>query len=185
MDKTLKSESTEGATRKRGISQVMEQSGGGFFCARSVFLSPMQAILESEVSMESITQYRIITNNPLVKECVPEQYLVEFHEGIGYRDVLVLVRDLVHAGHRLYTHPLAGSVKPNETPYKSIVVSRLPKKMENEEAMLISSAIETFDKFKPIGWNLAERHLRDFRLIDYTLLCGALQIDALAGLNRK
>ena len=135
--------------------------------------------------MESITQYRIITNNPLVKECVPEQYLVEFHEGIGYRDVLVLVRDLVYAGHRLYTHPLAGSVKPNETPYKSIVVSRLPKKMEHEEAMLISSAIETFDKFKPIGWKLAERHLRDFRLIDYTLLCGTLHIDALAELNRK
>ena len=32
--------------------------------------------------MESVTQFRIITNNPLVKECVPEQYLVEFHEGI-------------------------------------------------------------------------------------------------------
>lgn len=135
--------------------------------------------------MESSREYRIITNNPLVKQCVPKEYLVEFHEGIGYRDVLVLVRDLVYAGHRLYTHPLAGSVKPNETPYKSVVVSRLPKKMENDEAMLISSSIETFDKFKPIGWNLAERHHKDFQLIDYTLLCGALQIDALAGLNNR
>ena len=135
--------------------------------------------------MESILEYRIITNNPLVKRCVPQKYCVEFHEGIGYRDVLVLVRDLVYAGHRLYTHPLAGSVKPNETPYKSIVVSRLPKKMENDEAMLISNSIETFDKFKPIGWHLEERHLRDFQLIDYTLLCGALQIDALAGLSNR
>ena len=135
--------------------------------------------------MESILEYRIITNNPLVKRCVPQKYCVEFHEGIGYRDVLVLVRDLVYAGHRLYTHPLAGSVKPNDTPYKSIVVSRLPKKMEHDEAMLISGSIETFDKFKPIGWQLAERHLRDFQLIDYTLLCGALQIDALAGLSNR
>ena len=135
--------------------------------------------------MESIFEYRIITNNPLVKRCVPQKYCVEFHEGIGYRDVLVLARDLVYAGHRLYTHPLAGSVKPNETPYKSIVVSRLPKKMDNDEAMLISSSIETFDKFKPIGWQLADRHLRDFQLIDYTLLCGALQIDALAGLSNR
>ncbi len=135
--------------------------------------------------MEHILEYRIITNNPLVKRCVPERYLVDFYENIGYRDVLVLVRDLVYAGHRLYTHPLAGSVKPNETPYKSMVVSRLPKKMENDEAMLIASGIETFDKFKPIGWNLAEHHRADFQLIDYTLLCGALQIEPLTGLNHK
>jgi hypothetical protein len=40
MDKTLKSESTEGATRKRGISQVMEQSGGGFFLRTLCFFVP-------------------------------------------------------------------------------------------------------------------------------------------------
>ncbi len=135
--------------------------------------------------MERILEYRIITNNPLVKRCLPQQYLVELHEGIDYRDVLVLVRDLVYEGHRLYTHPLSGSVKPNETPYKSVVVSRLPKIMEQDEAVLIADSIETYDRFKPIGWDLAVRHHKDFQLIDYTLLCSALQIDPLAGLNHK
>lgn len=135
--------------------------------------------------MESIAEYRIITNNPLVKRCVPSRYLVEFHEGITYREVLVLVRDLVYAGHRLYTHPLAGSVKPNETPYKSVVVSRLPKGMEADEAMLMASSIETFDKFTPRKRVLTEQMHKDFQLIDYTLLCGALQIDALSGLGNR
>ena len=86
----------------------------------------------------------------------------------------------------MYTHPLSGSVKPNETPYKSVVVSKKPKKMEMDEATIISSSIETFDKFTPIKRELPERVLKDFRLIDYTLLCGAVGLDAVAGLsNRK
>ena len=134
--------------------------------------------------MESRSTYLIITNNPLVVECIPKEFAVEYHE-ITYREVLVKVRDLVYAGHRLYTHPLAGSVKPNETPYKSVVVSKLPKKMEQDQAMIISSSIETFDKFKPIRRELPERVLKDFRLIDYTLLCGAVGLDAVAGLSNK
>ena len=134
--------------------------------------------------MESRSTYLIITNNPLVVQCMPKDFAVEYHE-ITYREVLVKVRDLVYAGHRLYTHPLAGSVKPNETPYKSVVVSKLPKKMEQDEALIISSSIETFDKFTPIKRELPERVLKDFRLIDYTLLCGAVGLDAVAGLSNK
>ena len=115
--------------------------------------------------MESKSTYLVITNNPLVVECMPADLAVEYHD-VTYREVLVLVRDMVYAGHRLYTHPLSGSVKPNETPYKSVVVSKKPKKMEMEEALIISSSIETFDKFTPIRRELPERVLKDFRLID-------------------
>ena len=115
---------------------------------------------------------------------MPADLAVEYHD-VTYREVLVLVRDMVYAGHRLYTHPLSGSVKPNETPYKSIVVSKKPKKMEMDEATIISSSIETFDKFTPIRRELPERVLKDFRLIDYTLLCGAVGLDAVAGLSNK
>jgi len=115
---------------------------------------------------------------------MPADLAVEYHD-VTYREVLVLVRDMVYAGHRLYTHPLSGSVKPNETPYKSIVVSKKPKKMEMDEAFIISSSIETFDKFTPIRRELPERVLKDFRLIDYTLLCGAVGLDAVAGLSNN
>ena len=128
--------------------------------------------------------YLIITNNPLVVQCMPRDFAVEY-ENITYREILVKVRDKVYGGHRLYTHPLAGSVKPNETPYKSVVISKLPKKMEMDEAQIISSSIETFDKFKPIVRQLPERVLKDFQLIDYTLLCGAVGVDAVAGLSNR
>jgi len=41
-----------------------------------------------------------------------------------------------------------------------------------------------FDKFRPIVRELPERVLRDFQLIDYTLLSGAIGFDAEAGLRR-
>ena len=72
--------------------------------------------------MKSRHRIRIITNNPLVVTVLSDYYTIEYYEGIGYRDVLVKVRDLVYSGYELHTHPLAGSVKPNETMFKSIVV---------------------------------------------------------------
>ena len=135
--------------------------------------------------MESVLEYRIITNNPLAASCLPEEYRVELWEALSYRQILVKVRDLVYAGHRLYTHPLSGSVKPNETPYKSIVISRNRRTMDSDEALLIASAVETFDKFAPRNRRLTEEMYRDFQLIDYTLLCGALDLDAAAGLSKK
>lgn len=134
--------------------------------------------------MESAAEFRIITNNPLVKQCLPQRYQVDYEE-IGYRDILVKVRDLVYAGHRMYTHPLSGSVKPKETPYKTIAVSKKVRGMEPLEAALISSAIETFDKFTPHRRELTEKVLLDFQLVDYTLICGALQVDALSGLSNR
>ncbi len=134
--------------------------------------------------MESISTYLVVTNNPLVTECLPPAYAVDY-EAVSYREILVKVRDLVYGGHRLYTHPLSGSVKPNETPYKSIIVSKKKRGMEPDEAMIISDSIAAFDKFTPIRRELPERVLRDFRLIDYTLLCGAVGLDAVAGLSNR
>jgi len=119
----------------------------------------------------------------LVAKLLPSEYQLDF-EDISYRDVLVKVRDLVYSGHRMYTHPLSGSVKPKETPYKSIVVSRRPLGMEIDEALLISNAIEVYDKFTPKKRELTERILKDFQLIDYTLLFGAIGLDAAAGLSK-
>ena len=134
--------------------------------------------------MESRSAFLVITNNPLVAELVPAHLAVEYHD-ISCREILVKVRDLVYAGHRLYTHPLSGSVKPNETPYKSVAVSKKPGKMEMEEALIISGSIEAFDKFPPIRRELPLGVQKDFRLIDYTLLCSAVGLDAVAGLGHK
>ena len=80
--------------------------------------------------------YLILTNNPLVVRCLDKWYAIAY-EDVGYRDILVKARDLVYLGHTLYTHPLSGSVKPNETPYKSVVVSKVPHAFSPEQAEII------------------------------------------------
>lgn len=129
--------------------------------------------------------YLILTNNPLVRRCMEGRglYTIRFQGEKSFREILVEARDLVYAGHTLYTHPLAGSVKPNETPYKSLIVSVEPHGFDQQHGELMASAIAVFDKFKPIVRELPERVLRDFQLIDYTLLAGAIGFDAQAGLH--
>ena len=134
--------------------------------------------------MKSGLDIKIITNNPLVVRCMSDYYTIDYHE-ISFREILVKVRDMVYEGYELRTHPIAGSVKPNETPYKSIVVTKEKKGFNMEHANMCANAIVTFDKFTPIGWTLPERILQDFQLIDYTLLCGALDFDAAAGLSKN
>ena len=131
--------------------------------------------------------FLILTNNPLVVSCMDGKgrFTIEYHPEKSYREILVLARDMVYAGHTLYTHPLSGSVKPNETPYKSVIVSVEPHGFDMSFAELMSNAISVYDKFTPIGWELNERILKDFQLVDYTLLSGAIDFDAAAGLSNK
>ncbi len=134
--------------------------------------------------MKRSHDYLIITNNPLVKQCLSGDYSVSFYPDETYRDILIRVRDLVYAGHRLYTHPLAGSVKPNETPFRSVLIGAEPHELDESAVVIIASAVEAFDKFTPRNRHLTEQVLEDFQLIDYTLLCGALDFDAAAGLSK-
>ena len=128
--------------------------------------------------------YRIVTNNPLVRDILGQWYEIDYSD-ITYREILVKVRDLIYAGHTLFTHPLSGSVKPNETPYKSILVSKVPGAYDMDGTELMSNAIIAFDKFKKLDHQYADYHLRDFQLIDYSLLCSALDVDAVAGLSKR
>lgn len=115
----------------------------------------------------------IMTNNPLVRDRYRGQYSVEYQDGI-YMDLLVRVRDKVHAGHKLLTHPLSGSVKPNETPYKSVMISQKRGTMDLESLSIIEEAIVTCRKF-PVKYDgLPQRVLEDFQLVDLTLIDSAI-----------
>ena len=122
----------------------------------------------------------IITNNPDVRAKFENKHGVDLRyiEG-GYRDVLVAARDLIHTGSKLLTHPLMGSLKPNETPYRSVALDVKNGPMDMDSLLLIEKSIETFDKFAAVvrpdrGINTPERMLADFRLIDLSLISSAL-----------
>lgn len=123
--------------------------------------------------------YRIITNNPLVaEELTGEDWVV--YMDISYEEVLKYVRDRIHEGHRLLSHPLSGSVKPNETPYKSVMVSADKGTPEPEEIAIIENAIQSCGKFAFRSDKYKPEVYKDFQLIDWTLISsGMASADAL------
>ncbi|MGN0663591.1 MAG: GrdX family protein [Negativibacillus sp.] len=118
-------------------------------------------------------EFIVVTNNPLVKEKYENELNVDYAD-ISFRDVLCKVRDMIHKGHRLLTHPLSGSVKPHETPYKSILVSKQATQMDLGEVSIIENSIITADKFAEKFPNMPQSVKEDFQLIDCTLITSGI-----------
>ena len=93
-----------------------------------------------------------------------------------YLEVLEKVRDQVHEGGILLTHPMASSLKPNQTPYRSIILEvgeRLP--MDMMSLTMIEQALETYQKFvahKKLP-EYSEAVKEDFKTIDASLMKSA------------
>lgn len=117
-----------------------------------------------------------VTNNDMVRENLARRLDIMFVEG-GLMDVLLLVRDHIHKGYKLLTHPLSGSVKPNETPFKTVLISKAcGKTIDMDSLMLIENSIQTAEKLlrdrKTPLWT--EKLRADFSLIDYDLIYNAI-----------
>lgn len=160
--------------RKHRWGNLAKGKLSGYIQSRKAFCFPVFFVLQRKRFV------LIITNNFKVKDHYAENHKVMFVEG-GYRDVLVAGRDLIHKGHLLQTHPLMGSLKPNETPYRSVVVSDEPLDCtDGNSVMMIEDAILVFDKFAKIlrgdrGDQSTEKIKEDFREIDLSLIRSALE----------
>lgn len=113
----------------------------------------------------------IISNNPMVWAAYED--LVKIEGSIIA--VMEKARDLIHIGHKLVSHPLAGSVKPNQTPYKSLIVSDEAQVLDFTSLEIIENALSTSQKMlkdNPLPqW--PEDILVDLQLIDKDLLDSA------------
>lgn len=117
-------------------------------------------------------QFTVITNNPLVLENLKDRVPVAYSD-VSYVELLREVRDQIHKGGRLLTHPLSGSVKPGETPYKSVMLLSGKGDVDERSLELIENAIQACAKFTRKGPYRPEVD-KDFQLIDWTLLESAL-----------
>lgn len=117
-------------------------------------------------------KYIIITNNPLVKEKYVDKE-VEFSD-VSYQEILQIVKNKIALGHKILTHPLSGSVKPKETPYKSIMISKERTSVDLESIDIIENAIITASKFVERRDKWTPRVLEDFKLVDFTLIDSAM-----------
>lgn len=120
---------------------------------------------------------KVITNNPMAKEQLEEKHDLEYING-SVIDVFKKVRDYIHLNHRLLTHPLVSSIKPNEIPFRTVVISKnRDTNIDMESLNLIENSISSTEKFlKDFGipnWN--KNILEDFELIDFDIIYNAIK----------
>jgi len=126
----------------------------------------------------------LVTNNPLVQEQYQSNFRVVFFD-TDLLGVLIRVRDRIHDGCRLLTHPLSGSIKPNESPYKSVLLEEASKKNdltpENgtqsktdfQSVSIIEECIKTAEKFQ--SKHIPEKYLKDMQIVDLSLIRNSLE----------
>jgi hypothetical protein len=113
----------------------------------------------------------LVTNNPRVEAKYRGIYRVESVDA-SLLEILIRARDLVHLGHRLLTHPLSGSVKPNETRYKTVLVSGKRGLTDPQSVGIIEESMAAVRKF-PHG-SIPARYWADLQTVDLSLIDSAL-----------
>ena len=113
----------------------------------------------------------MITNNDRVYEKYREKMRVILLK--TYEEVLIRSRDMVYDRHILLTHPQASSLKPNQTPYRSVVVYPQGTEDNMKDIMLIEKCIETFGQWQNIAKtpeDYDEKVADDFKTIDLSVV---------------
>ena len=117
----------------------------------------------------------IVTNNPMVHQKYNQNRIMEYNENASFMDILCNVRDKIHIGHTMLTHPLSGSIKPYETPYKSILVTlETEPTLEGQSLAIIEKSIQLTQEFQKKHEQYHKSYTRDiledFQLIDLSLM---------------
>lgn len=119
-------------------------------------------------------EFLLVTNNELVRAQYENLHPLLFIEG-NDRAVMTRLRDFVHEGHTLLSHPLCGSVKPGETPFRSVLISKETKGNVDPVSLdLIESCMAALDKFRVRYEGQTEKVLDDFRAIDLSIIESAV-----------
>lgn len=119
-----------------------------------------------------MANFRILTNNPAVKSAYGA--VAQCVKG-SVAEVFQTVRDAVHLGAALISHPLAGSLKPNENPYKSVMLSTRRGPVDESSLATIEDALAVLQKLPVKARRYGPKVLEDFSVIDLDLVHSAMQ----------
>lgn len=110
-----------------------------------------------------------LTNNPMVISS--GNLRIKEIEGDAL-EVMKEAKRAVIMGYSLVSHPLTGSIRPDVSPYKSIIISGTPKILDIESLRIIENAIEyTQNLYKTVKERKWDKDsLADFQLIDFCLI---------------
>lgn len=116
----------------------------------------------------------IITNNPMVKNTNNAE--ICFVTG-DCREVLYQVYNKVAMGHKLLSHPLAGSIKPETNPYRSVLLSKHKTDAKLSTLAKLEKCLEKVEAGFEENPAVLNNPLfdQDFQIIDKELLDAAVQ----------
>ena len=120
----------------------------------------------------------IITNNPLVYNKYSIEYDILFQENSSIVELLIITRDNIHQGALLITHPLSGSVKPNETPFKTILIDTNRTTIPDLHSLAIIENAIIISRHMAAQTNnscITERISIDFQCIDFNLISSGIE----------
>jgi len=113
----------------------------------------------------------IVTNNDLLAGgLTPEQHnLLEIkYLNADALTIIKIARDHIHRGHKLLTSPLAGNLRPDQTPVKTVMLTAERGDIDPDNLALIENGIlrwnQYLEKTTPIQWD--EKTLGDLKTID-------------------
>ncbi|MFW6266243.1 MAG: GrdX family protein [Halanaerobiales bacterium] len=128
-----------------------------------------------------MTKYILVSNNNLVFEKfnngkLGEQFNICLIKCNKLQEAMNKSRDLIHQGYKLLTHPLAGSVKPAQNPYRSIILGEKGE-LDYESLDIMENALMKLRQFKKnkVNKKLPDSILKDYQVIDYSLLKSGLK----------
>jgi hypothetical protein len=119
-------------------------------------------------------QFLIITNNPIVKNISNAE--INYVNG-NQRQVLYQVFNKIAGGHNLLSHPLAGSIKPEDNPYRSVVLSSSTSEVDLSTLSMLEYCLGKVETgvTKNVDCSTICQLDRDFQMIDKELLDNVLQ----------
>ena len=130
----------------------------------------MKEIRKTGGNMFELKKAILVTNNDRVYDKYKGSLTCVYTE--SYEDTLIKVRDYVYDRHKILTHPQASSLKPNQTPYRSVVV--YPAYEDNtKDILLIEKCIEVFNSWQNIARtpsDYKENVREDFKTIDLSVI---------------
>ncbi len=123
-----------------------------------------------------MNEYLIVTNNEkLINKY--DEHNIEIIKERTIEKIFKKTRDLIHKGYILISHPLAGSVKPYQNPYRSIILKN-GNQLDYQSLKNYENSYYKYQQFKTDKENnikLSEKIKDDYQTIDLTLIDSALE----------
>lgn len=117
-------------------------------------------------------KYVLVTNNKKVYNFYKETDEVIFLKEGKFLDVLNLVRDKIHKGHKLLTDPIMSNIADSSNPYKSIAISAGVCEGDKNSLKFIEGAHTVAEKMYgcDIEEKLSDEKLKEYRYVDLNLI---------------